>query len=96
LVDERSKKYAHWMLEHACHNDPKKIVGAKILVNRMADGFGIFGMGKMETKCSGMDFATGNIALHGGEYPNEEVIYCQRVHSITIPGHSEVVIPQLF
>ena len=67
-----------------------------MVVNPRIDGFGLFGAGKFNTKCLGMEFATGNITLHDGDYPDQETIFCQRVKSITLLGHSDVVITQLF
>ena len=64
-VDDRSKKYGHWILEHVWGKDPKKILNAHVVVNPRIDGFGLFGAGKFHTKCVGMDFATGFITLHG-------------------------------
>ena len=66
-LDERSKKYADWILQHVCHGDASKIVGAKVVVNPRTDGFGIGGGGKFSTFCEKMDFSTGYITLHGGD-----------------------------
>jgi hypothetical protein len=94
-LDERAKKYAAWILDTLCKGDASKIVGAKVVVNPRIDGFGLGGAKKFTTTCEKMDFETGYITLHGGDYPTAETIWCQRVHSITLKGGQEVLVPQL-
>jgi hypothetical protein len=47
------------------------------------------------TKCSSFNFDKGYITVHGGDYPNAEELYCQRINSVKINGGSWVAIPQL-
>ncbi len=64
-------------LKHICGKDLHKILNSHVVVNPRIDGFGLFGAGKFNTKCVGMEFATVNITLHDGDYPDQETIFAR-------------------
>ena len=90
-LDDRSSKYAAWILENVFRGDKNAIVGCEIEVTPRADGFGVFGTKPFVTKCKSMNYEAGYITLQGGDYPDAEEIWCQRVCKV-----NGVSIPQLF
>ena len=89
-LDSRAKRYADWILANVCKGDKNAIVGMAVEVNPRVDGFGIFGGGVFHTECRSMNWDAGYITLRGGDYPDAEEIWVQRVAKI-----NGVAIPML-